>query len=101
MRDTQLEAWESIQDNLPESRRSVLRVIDNASPHGITTYDVAKKLKWPINSVSGRITELNSVGLVMDSGQRGVNPSGKRAILWIVNRTPFKFDPAGQGRFFE
>jgi predicted transcriptional regulator len=99
IRDTQLEAWESIQESLPESRRSVLRVIENAGDHGITTFDTAEKLGWPINQVSGRITELNQVGIVTDSGRRGVNPSGKRAILWIVNHTPFKFDHKGQGEF--
>lgn len=101
IRETQLEAWEAIQESLPESRRSVLRMIENSGNQGITTFDIAKKLMMPINCISGRVTELNDVGIVMDSGRRGVNPSGKRAILWIVNKTPFKFDPKGQGQFFE
>lgn len=85
MRDTQIYAWDSIQERLPQTRREVLSVVRDSGKFGITTYSVAEKLRWAINSVSGRITELAEVGIVIDSGRRGVNPSGKKAILWVVN----------------
>lgn len=92
---TQLEAWASIQENLPDARRAVLLTILNAGKHGISTIAISEKLGWPINCVSGRITELKRVGLVEDSGRRCENPSGRRGILWI--KRDFKFDREGQG----
>lgn len=99
--ETQIEAWESIQDKLPESRREVLHVIAAAGALGISTVAISETLKWPINCVSGRITELHDSGLVKDSGRRCINPSGKRAILWVAGSTEpeIKFDDSGQRVF--
>ncbi len=83
--DTQREAWESIKHNLADSRRAVLSVIENHGDFGVSTYSISDILGWPINCVSGRVTELTKLGIIKDSGRRGVNPSGKRAILWCLN----------------
>lgn len=84
IRDTQRAAWESIQGKLPESRWKVWEAIDRYGEFGVTTFTVADVLGWPINCVSGRITELTKLGMIKDSGRRGENPSGKKAVLWIV-----------------
>lgn len=85
MRDTQIQAWDSIQEKLPASRNIVFRSIQLHGEFGITTYGLSAALGWSINCVSGRVTELCKSGLVRDSGRRGVNPSGKKAVLWVVN----------------
>lgn len=95
--DTQLSAYASILEHLPESRRHVYNIIASFGSHGVSTLDVSHTLSWPINCVSGRITELAKEGLIRDSGQRGVNPSGKRCILWTVEGP--RFDEKGQGTF--
>lgn len=80
MRDTQATAYQEIRETLPEKRRIVLNAIDTL---GLATLiEIANWLGWPINSVSGRVTELAKDGLIEDSGQRATNPSGKKAILW-------------------
>lgn len=83
IRDTQRQAWKDIQDKLPESRQEVLRLLKAYGGFGATTYRISEALGWPINCVSGRVTELTKSGLIKDSGRRGVNPSGKKAILWV------------------
>ena len=79
---TQSAAWESIQSKLPLSRREVFHAIQDAGADGISTLGISQRLHWPINCVSGRITELRETGYVIDSGRRCVNPSGKKAIVW-------------------
>lgn len=82
--DTQREAWDSIQETLPTSRLEVFKHIACFGAFGVTTMMVASRLGWPINCVSGRITELAKSGLIKDSGRRGINHSGKKAILWVL-----------------
>lgn len=89
-----------MQANLPESRQRVYDVISaNSTLGGVSTVEISNILKLPINSISGRVTELNDKGLIRDSGRRCVNPSGKPAILWVVSRETkaFEFDESGQG----
>ena len=48
-------------------------------------WQITAALKWPVNSVSGRITELKRERMIYDSGERNVNPkSMKKAIVWKV-----------------
>jgi DNA-binding MarR family transcriptional regulator len=83
MRETQRAAWGALQDSISGKRAAVLEVIK--SREGATMFEVAQALGWPINRVSGRITELCDRELVEDSGERKINPlSGKRVIVWKV-----------------
>lgn len=84
MRDTQMQAWDDIQEKLPFTRKKVFDVIKNHGDFGATTVTLSMVLGWPINCVSGRVTELCDAGLIRDSGRRGVNPSGKKAVLWVA-----------------
>jgi predicted transcriptional regulator len=81
--ETQLTAYAEIQDSLSEARGKVLRTISKNG--GATTFEIAKLLSWPINRVSGRVTELCDKGAAIDSGERRVNPeSGKKCIVWAL-----------------
>lgn len=85
MLDTQRESHEAILEKLPERRAAVARVIRGAGEKGATLFDIAFYLSWPINCVSGRVTELAKAGVIVDSGRRAVNPrSGRRAAIWIA-----------------
>lgn len=80
--DTQRQAYQDLQENVSGRRAEVLREITNSK--GLGLWEISEKLGWPINSVSGRVTELVKLGHVFDSGLRGLNPhSGKRVILWV------------------
>lgn len=85
MLDTQREAYEAILEKLPERRRAVADVILGSKDRGACLWDIALYLDWPINCVSGRVTELAKAGIITDSGRRAVNPkTGRRAVLWIA-----------------
>jgi len=73
------------------------------TPAGATADEIAYELKHTPFTVRPRCTELHRMGLAMDSGRRGVNTSGKHAIIWIL--TPraraellFPNSPSLQGR---
>ena len=61
MAETSIEAYRRIEDKLPEKRLEVLRAIGRF-PRGATCEDLVKHLGWPINRVSGRVTELKRAG---------------------------------------
>lgn len=85
MRDTQKSAWQSLEPTLPDRRAEVLAYIASR-PEGAASFEIAEALHWPINCVSGRVTELFDSGLIRDSS-RVVNPhSGKKAIRWTKVR---------------
>lgn len=80
--DTQRDAYWSIDRS--KSRRTVFNVVKD-SVYGVTLFEIVRKLQWPVNSISGRITELSHAGVIEDTGKRRVNPlTGKKAIVWGV-----------------
>jgi predicted transcriptional regulator len=80
IQDTQRAAYDEIQPTVSEKRARVLAVITK-SPSAL--FDICSALGWPVNRVSGRVTELAEQGLIEDSGSRKVNPaSGKKGIVW-------------------
>ena len=84
MRDTQIDAWDAIQDKLPDARGIVRNAIIGR-PLGATLFELQSLLGWPINRISGRVTELAKRGLIQDGGTRRINPlSGKRGIVWVA-----------------
>ena len=81
--DTQIGAYQEIQQDLPKKRRAVLDAISNSD--GVALFQLVNILNLPVNHISGRITELHNSGLIIDSGRRAVNPfSKKSAIVWTV-----------------
>lgn len=82
--ETQREAWDDIQESLSDRLSKVYAVI--CKNGGATLTEIASDLSWPINRVSGRVTELRKSGAVIDSGTRRTNPaSGKANIVWQKN----------------
>ena len=70
----------------PESRSQLLRklVLDAFEEQnvGYTADQVAEKIYEDKLSIRPRVSELYSEGLVFDTGERGRNRSGKKAIIW-------------------
>jgi hypothetical protein len=82
--DTQLSAWEEIQNSVEGKRAIVYNIIKN-SKKGATLFEIQKALGWSVNRISGRVTELQQDDRIRDSGKRRANPeSGRNAIVWEV-----------------
>lgn len=87
IRDTQQQAWDSIQGKLGAHQRAVLAMIRERRQ--ITMQGLSDALHWTINCVSGRVTELAKEGLIRDSGVRTINPAtGRRCTVWEIAAAP-------------
>ena len=51
---------------------------------GMTADEIAVEIGEDRLAVRPRLTELQALGLVKDSGDRRKNDSGRRAIVWVV-----------------
>lgn len=84
MRDTQIAAYDDILPTLSEKRAKVYGIILERPS---TLFELCDSLNWPVNRVSGRVTELSKNGLIVDSGSRRINPnSGKSGIVWETKK---------------
>lgn len=49
-----------------------------------TNSEIAKGLGWPINTVTPRVKELRTIGIVVDGGIRACGITGRNAHVWRV-----------------
>lgn len=63
--------YQMIKPHLCETRQRVYEIILQ-HPEGICNKTIALELGWPINSVTGRVTELREAGLVGSCGTKAV-----------------------------
>lgn len=78
---TSKEAYAKIQDKLGDKQFIVFETIREL---GVATNEmIAEHLGWPINRVTGRVSELRNYGVVDVEGV-GLNKSGHSAKLWSV-----------------
>ena len=82
--DTSVEAADAIASQLGRLQKTVLAAVVNAGSRGITTNELADRLKIDRGSVQPRTSELRRLGLIRDAGARRANANGKRAIVWIA-----------------
>ena len=75
---TRNDAYYSLE-NLSESRAAVLRVIIEHGP--ISNAEIARRLGWTINRVTGRTHELVSIGRVVEAGTE-LSAFGRRVVTW-------------------
>ena len=63
------------------------RVHDVIEAHreGATLYDLVAILGWPVNRISGRITELRKGGSIYRNGSRVSLDSGVQNSVWSIN----------------
>lgn len=82
--DTSVAAAEALQPDARTLREDVLRAIRAAGPWGLTADEAAARLRLTPFTARPRCTELHTAGLIVDSGVRRANASGRRAIVWIA-----------------
>lgn len=92
--ETQIDSFHSLEQK--EVKQSQVFEAIKAN-NGATLFELVQILDWPVNRISGRVSELKRFGLIKDSGTRKTNPeSNKPGIVWIVSQTEFKFDEFNQ-----
>lgn len=83
--DTQMGAFSSL-DNLGDKRQKVAEAIGGQA-EGATLFELTKIIGWPVNRISGRVTELAEMSVIFDSGVRRKNPaSGRPGIVWMARK---------------
>jgi predicted transcriptional regulator len=71
-------------DKLGERQLAVFYTIRDYR-YGMTLFEIAEKMNLPINQVSGRVSELQKLGFVQDSGGKRINPkTGKKGTVWTI-----------------
>jgi hypothetical protein len=84
MRQTSLEAKESIRPMVNRLAAIVLEIIESSRTLGKTCDEIEEVSKLKHQTVSARVRELFQKGLIEDSGGRRATRSGRRAIVWVV-----------------
>ena len=82
--ETSIDAGESIAPDLRRMRKKTYDAIAAAGAIGMTPIECSEKTGLERWTVQPRFTELKKLGLIVDSGMRRRNPSGRNAIAWIA-----------------
>ena len=75
---------EGFPERLGRLQRCSLAAIRSAFLGGLTAHETSAATGFERVAVQPRISELRRKGLVVASGKRRRNPSGKTAIVWIA-----------------
>lgn len=83
--DTSVQAAVAITPSLGRLQRMAEMAIREAGSLGLTADELAARLDMDRWSIQPRTSELRRKGRIRDSGQRRLNRTGKRAIVWVAN----------------
>tara|TARA_R100000808_G_scaffold3230_4_gene11636 strand:+ start:1997 stop:2290 length:294 start_codon:yes stop_codon:yes gene_type:complete len=81
-RETSRAAAETLKN--PNSLRALALKAIQTAEQGLTADEIASYLRVSKLSIRPRITELNRLHEIFDSGIRRKNSSGKKAIVWLA-----------------
>ena len=85
IKKTQMDAWVMVLGTLPKRQKQVIQAIMNLGGRA-TLRDIASKLECELNVISGRITELSRLRVIVDKGRTKDNEvSGRKMVLWELN----------------
>jgi hypothetical protein len=82
--ETSIEAADAVAPKCGRLQKLTLAAIADAGPFGRTADECAEVMGLDRYSVQPRTSELNRKGLIVDSGLRRFNATGKRAIVWTL-----------------
>lgn len=82
--DTSEDAAASMADRAPTLEAAALWLIEAAGAAGLTADEVAARLNESPLSIRPRVSTLLTKRLVVDSGLRRRNASGRAAIAWVA-----------------
>lgn len=78
MKETSLDAYESIQDTITEKQRVIYQVFEDNPNQDFTNEEIKNFIGWEINRVTPRVKELTDAGIIVIVGKR-VGKSGRLA----------------------
>lgn len=81
---TSQEAATEMAPHLGRLQKATREAIQSAGHNGLTADEAAAVLGLERWTVQPRLSELKAKGLIVDSGQRRKNITGKRAVVWIA-----------------
>jgi hypothetical protein len=81
MHQNSLETFESIIKTLPASRAKVFEGINEHQP--CTRQMLSRLMDWPINRITGRVTELLELNLIQEQGSVQ-GPNDKPRSLLVI-----------------
>ncbi len=79
------EAAEAAPERLGRLQRLSRAAISAAALEGLTAHETSLATGFDRSAIQPRISELRRKGMVIASGQRRLNPSGKSATAWIAS----------------
>ena len=82
VRKTHVDAFDSIKQKLGAKQRAVahaLKILGEAS-----NKDLSKALGWPINRVTGRVTELVNRGIVTSNSTKRDPETNRTVTVWTL-----------------
>lgn len=82
--DTGREAAEAMQSKCGRLQQMALAHIRAAGAGGYTADELSAAMGMDRWTVQPRTSELKAKGLIVDSGQRRRNVTGKRAVVWTL-----------------
>jgi predicted transcriptional regulator len=82
--DTRMQAYAQIEKELPRLQQMVLYALRVYRAHGLTAQETEGVTGLQQSTVSARLTELHSAGLIYDKGDRRKTRSGRNAVIWRV-----------------
>ena len=82
--ETSLVAADALAPKLGRLQLMAKSAIREAGTQGLTADELAARLDMDRWSIQPRTSELKRKGLILDSGQRRPNATGKLAIVWIA-----------------
>lgn len=89
-KDTERMAAEFIAPKVTGLRLKALQSLA-AAPSGLTGSQVADKMNAWLYSVKPRLTELQNMGLVQDSGERQPNERNRQEVVWQITPAGAEF----------
>ena len=79
IRKTQVDSLKELKKTIDGKRKNVYNVLIKGKA---TNRMIAKDLGWDINRVTGRVTELVGLGMVIADGTKYDNDTNRTVTLW-------------------
>lgn len=87
LQSTSISAYEYLKTRLTQKQAAVRQVLLDHGPKAL--FEIKDILGWEVNSVSGRLTELERAKLIARTGERRKNPkTGQRGDVWTLTYVP-------------